>query len=75
MQRAGYEFVAAFALPEIVWEDFYALQDVKITEFMAKYDGDHSAKQQLVDAERYEKSLWDKYKKFYGYVFYMGRKM
>ncbi len=73
MQRAGYEFVAAFALPESIWDEFYAMQVEAKRVFLQKYAGTPAA-ETYIEAERYEKSLWDKYKALYGYVFYIGRK-
>ena len=73
MQRAGYEFIAAFALPESVWDNFYAMQVEAKRIFMQKY-ADNPVAETYMEAERYEKSLWNKYKAFYGYVFYIGRK-
>jgi SAM-dependent methyltransferase len=74
MQRAGYRFVAAFALPETCWTDFYAAQVDVQKDFLHKYAGNPAA-ENYVAAERYEKALWEKYKAFYGYVFYVGRKV
>ncbi len=73
MQRAGYEFVAAFALPEQCWADFFAPYPEVQKIFLRKYEGNPAA-EAFVDSERYEKSLWDKYKAHYGYVFYIGKK-
>ncbi len=73
MQRAGYEFIAAFALPEQCWEDFYAPYPQAREIFMRKH-AESAAAEAFVDSERLEKSLWDKYKAYYGYVFYIGRK-
>ena len=73
MQRAGYEFIAAFALPETLWADFYAAQ-VGVQKAFLQTHADNPAAQALIDGEHYEKALWDKYKAFYGYVFYVGRK-
>jgi ubiquinone/menaquinone biosynthesis C-methylase UbiE len=74
MQRAGYEFVAAFALPEECWRAFYALQPEAQKIFLQKHAGNPAA-EAFVASERHEKSLWEKYKAFYGYVFYIGRKV
>lgn len=73
MQRAGYEFIAAFALAEQCWEDFYAPQIDALKAFAEKHRGNAGA-ESLVDAERYEQSLWRRYKAHYGYVFYIGRR-
>jgi SAM-dependent methyltransferase len=73
MQRAGYEFVAAFALPESVWADFYAPQEAAMKAFIDKHPG-NSAAEALVATERHERTLWERHKALYGYVFYIGRK-
>ena len=73
MQRAGYEFVAAFALPEKCWADFYAPQIEALKAFAEKHAGNRAA-ENLLEAELYEQSLWQKYRSHYGYVFYIGRR-
>jgi SAM-dependent methyltransferase len=73
MQRAGYEFVAAFALPEKCWEAFYAPYPGAQKAFLEKHAGNPAA-EAFVASERHEKALWDKYKAHYGYIFYIGRK-
>ncbi len=73
MQRAGYEFVAAFALPESCWVDFYAPFPEAQERFLQKYAGNPAA-EAFVAGERDEKSLWNKHKAHYGYVFYIARK-
>ncbi len=73
MQRAGYEFVAAFALPEACWEEFYAMQPAAQKVFMQRHANNPAAETYLA-AERYEKALWNKYKAYYGYAFYIGRR-
>jgi ubiquinone/menaquinone biosynthesis C-methylase UbiE len=72
VQRAGYEFVAAFALPETLWAEFYAHQSEMQRDFMAKRPGDPAA-EALMESERAEKALWEKYKAHYGLVFYIMR--
>jgi SAM-dependent methyltransferase len=73
MQRAGYEFVAAFALPEKCWADFYAPYPQAQKSFLKKHVGNPAA-EAFVASERHEKSIWDKYKSHYGYVFYVAKK-
>lgn len=74
MQKAGYVPVASFILPESCWiEDFYAPQKRAQEEFLKKYAGNRTA-ENYVAFERYEMGMYEKYKEFYGYVFYIGRK-
>lgn len=75
MQKAGYIPVASFILPENCWtENFYAPQFTLREKFLEKYPGNQTAKE-LVDNQFYEMELYNKYKAFYGYVFYIGKKV
>ncbi|MEW5846981.1 MAG: class I SAM-dependent methyltransferase [Bacteroidota bacterium] len=75
MQKAGYIPVASFILPENCWtEHFYAPQVLAQKLFMEKYAGKPIA-MRLVENERHEAQLYAKYKEYYGYAFYIGKKM
>ncbi len=75
MQNAGYIPVATFILPENCWtEHFYAPQVSAQEAFLKKYAGNKTA-EEFVANERHEAQLYDKYKEFYGYVFYIGKKI
>jgi len=75
MQKAGYIPVATFILPENCWtEHFYAPQVLAQKLFMEKYASNKSA-MRLVENEQYEAHLYAKYKEYYGYVFYIGKKI
>lgn len=75
MQKAGYIPVATFVLPEECWtEHFYVPQVSAQEEFLKKYTGDKTA-EKLVQNQRHEAELYYKYKEFYGYVFYIGKKI
>jgi len=75
MQKAGYIPVAAFALPENCWTDhFYAPQMEAQENFLKKYAGNNTATE-LIANQRREMQLYYKYKDYYGYVFYIGKKI
>jgi SAM-dependent methyltransferase len=75
MQRAGYLPVATFVLPENCWTDhFYAPQVAAQTAFLEKYAG-NTAVEGFIANERHEAALYAQYKAFYGYVFYIGKKL
>ncbi|MDR2914601.1 MAG: class I SAM-dependent methyltransferase [Tannerella sp.] len=75
MQNAGYIPVATFILPEDCWtEHFYAPQAKVQEEFLKKYAGNKVA-ENYIAFERYEMELYFRYKEFYGYVFYIGKKI
>lgn len=74
MQMAGYLPIATFVLPETIWTDYYALQPQMQESFLKKHRGNKSA-EQFIDYQRYEAELYRKYKAYYGYVFYIGKKI
>ncbi|HCE56544.1 MAG TPA: SAM-dependent methyltransferase [Prolixibacteraceae bacterium] len=75
MQKAGYIPVATFILPENCWTtNFYDLQALAQEAFLKKHAGNKTA-EELVANERREAQLYQKYKAFYGYVFYIGKKV
>jgi SAM-dependent methyltransferase len=75
MQTAGYIPVATFILPENCWiENFYVPQISAQEKFLRKYAGNKLA-EEFVENERYEAQLYYKYKQYYGYVFYIGKKI
>lgn len=74
MQHAGYIPVAAFALPEHCWTDNYFMpQLARQAEFLQQHAGNKAAAD-LVAFLRREADLYAKYKQYYGYVFYIGKK-
>jgi len=75
MQKAGYIPVATFILPENCWtEHFYDLQVAAQEIFLKKHAGNKTA-EELVENERHEAQLYSRYKEYYGYVFYIGKKI
>lgn len=75
VQKAGYIPVATFILPENCWtEHFYAPQVSAQEAFLRKHAGNKTA-EDFIAYQRYEAQLYDQYKAFYGYVFYIGKKM
>ena len=75
MQNSGYIPVATFTLPENCWtEQFYAPQVSVQEDFLKKYEGNKTAEEFIAYVRR-ESQLYDKYKAYYGYVFYIGRKV
>lgn len=75
MQKAGYVPVATFILPENCWtEHYFAPQAASQEKFLKKYAGNEVV-QKFIAFEHYEEELYDKYSEFYGYVFYIGKKI
>lgn len=75
MQNAGYIPIATFVLPETCWTDhFYAPQVSAQKHFLEKYAGNQAA-EEFIKVQKHEAELYNKYKEFYGYVFYIGKKI
>jgi SAM-dependent methyltransferase len=74
MQKAGFIPVATFILPENCWtEHFYAPQVSAQETFLKEHAGNKAAEEFLAN-QRHETQLYYKYKEYYGYVFYIGKK-
>ena len=75
IQDAGYLPVASFVLPDYCWiENFYLPQLQVQEEFLKKYP-ENSTVERFIEMERHEQDLFMKYREYYGYVFYIGRKL
>ncbi|MEA3283629.1 MAG: class I SAM-dependent methyltransferase [Synergistota bacterium] len=75
MQKTGYIPVAAFALPESCWIDNYFIpQKARQEEFLKKHKGNKTA-ENMISFMRHEARLYSKHKEYYGYVFYIGKKI
>ena len=74
MQKAGYLPIATFVVPEACWADYYSLHPQMQESFLEKYKGNQHA-EEFIAYQRYEAELFSKYKAYYGYVFYIGRRI
>lgn len=75
MQKAGYSLIAAFVLPQKCWIDNYFIpREVAGKALLKKYAGNKSVETFIANME-YEAELYSKYNQYYGYVFYIGKKI
>lgn len=74
MQKAGYLPIATFTVPESCWLDYYAMMKNTQKSFLEKYKGNNTA-EKFIEYQRYEAELYNKYKAYYGYAFYIGKKI
>lgn len=75
VQQAGYLPVATFVLPENCWLDhFYRPQGPLQEEFLQRHPG-NAAAAELVATQRHEAELYRRYGQYYGYVFFIARKL
>lgn len=75
IEKAGYMPVATFILPENCWIENYFTPLIKAQEiFLDKYAGNKTA-EEFVALQRHDAEIYHKYKEFYGYVFYIAKKV
>ena len=75
MQDAGYVPVATFVLPENCWTEHFFFPCVRIQDaFLQKHAGSRTA-EEFIAGQRREMESYRKYKEFYGYAFYIGKKI
>ncbi|NMO09076.1 class I SAM-dependent methyltransferase [Methanobacterium subterraneum] len=75
MEKAGYLPIATFVVPESCWTDYYEVQHPQMQEsLLEKYKGNKSA-EEFIAYQQYEAELYRKYKGYYGYVFYIGKRI
>ena len=75
MQKNGYIPVANFILPEYCWTEHFYIPQIEAQEiFLKKHTGNKTA-DELIANQRHEALLYSKYKEYYGYVFYIGKKI
>jgi len=75
MQSAGYIPVATFILPEYCWTDNFYIPQIKAQElFLQRHEGNKTS-EDLIEYVRHEAELYSEYKQYYGYVFYIGKRI
>lgn len=73
--KAGYLPVATFILPENCWTEYYFSPKITAMEvFRNKYAGNKVA-QDLISSQSEEEELYRKYKQYYGYTFFIAKKI
>lgn len=74
LQKTGYIPIATFTLPDKCWTDNYFIpREAAGKELLEKYPGNKTA-ESFVAEMQHEVELYLKYKEFYGYAFYIGKK-
>ncbi len=75
MQKAGYVPIATFILPENCWIENFHLPQVEVQKRFLEENAGNEAVEGFVANQRHEAELYRKYKDYYSYVFYIGRKI
>ena len=75
MQKAGYIPAASFILPDNCWTEHFYDPQVPAQEAFLKQNEGNKAAEDFIANQRHETQLYYRYKEFYGYVFYIGKKI
>ena len=75
LENSGYSPIAYFVLPECCWlANYYWPLQNSFAEFLARNANNENA-QAIVEAEKKEIALYEKFKKYYSYGVYIARKL
>lgn len=75
MQNAGYLPAASFVLPEKCWTENYYRPLAEARRRMSEKYPDNADVRELIESQELEEALYARYKDFFGYVFYIGKKI
>lgn len=75
MQKAGYMPVASFILPENCWIEHFYVPQVSAREAFVNKNTGNKAAEEFIANQRHETELYYKYKAYYGYTFFIGKKI
>ncbi len=74
LEEGGYSPIGYFVLPERCWlENYYRPMEDRFAGFLARH-GHSEAARRIVDAERHEIALYERFSRFVGYGYYVARR-
>lgn len=74
LEESGYSLISSFILPENCWlKNYYQPMENRFSDFLNKHKNDPAAAQ-LIENEKKEISMYQKYKDYYSYVFCIAEK-
>ncbi|MFA9466691.1 MAG: class I SAM-dependent methyltransferase [Velocimicrobium sp.] len=74
MQKAGFIPVAVFTLPERCWTDYFIPREEAGKVLLERHTGNEDVKA-FIQNDKHEVELYLRCKQYYGYVFYIGKKI
>ncbi len=75
IHKAGYLPVAMFILPETCWIDHYFIPKIAAEEIFLNTNSGNQTAEEFITSQRYEAELYNKYKAYYGYSFFIAKKI
>jgi SAM-dependent methyltransferase len=74
LEKHGYSPVGYFVLPEHCWLDnYYRPMEQRFASFLASH-ADAGVAREIIESERYEISLYERFRTFFGYGYYIAKK-
>ncbi|WP_084068228.1 hypothetical protein [Desulfocicer vacuolatum] len=74
LQSAGYIPTTCFTLPKTCWTDNFYAPQVEVQKAFQRKHANNDAAHAFIENQRHEQRLYEKYKEYYGYVFYIVKK-
>ncbi len=75
LEGGGYSPIGYFALPEQCWLDnYYRPMQERFAGFLDRHEHSEAARR-IVDAERHEIALYERFSSFFSYGYYVARRM
>ena len=75
LENAGYSPVSYFYLPEHCWLDnYYRPMQARFPDLLERHGNSQNA-QSVVEAEKKEIDLYERYKKYFSYGVYIAKKV
>ncbi|MCL2339389.1 MAG: class I SAM-dependent methyltransferase [Actinomycetia bacterium] len=75
LQSCGFNFIAAFALPEECWTENYFIPRTEAEQKLLQKYSDIPLVMEFLESSRYEIELYERFGQSYGYAFYIGYKV
>jgi len=75
IEEAGYLPVASFFLPDNCWTENYYRPMAELFEGFLKEQGQSKAVVEFVERQREEIAMYEKYSEYYGYMFFIAKKI
>lgn len=75
VEQAGYSPVATFVLPETCWTDHYYKPLLTIMDSFLEAEKHNAAATLFVERMKEESDMYDHFKSYFGYVFYIAQRM
>ncbi len=75
LEQAGYSPVATFVLPESCWTDAYYRPIQNQYDAFLEAENHSEAARLFVERMKEEVDMYERFKPYFGYVFYIGRRM